>query len=222
MATYYLNVPDAAFLNLANAVYNTAEANMTGWGIPAGELEKILPKLNDFIAALSKLNAPGGHTPENTQAKNDARHALTPVLSKFIQRYIYMNDAVTRADLLHIGLPLHDTTSTVHPAPVSQLMLEVMIVNSRHTVTAIDMVSKSSRRPADAYGCKFACKVCKVGEPAPTNPNDFGNTVFTRKTSAVYDHPEVEEGSVAYYAGRYENAKGEAGPWSKIARVIIS
>lgn len=46
-------------------------------------------------------------------------------------------------------------------------------------------------------------------------------TFFSRKTTHVFDFEEEDRGKKVYYAARYENAKGEAGPWSEVVSLII-
>jgi hypothetical protein len=46
-------------------------------------------------------------------------------------------------------------------------------------------------------------------------------TQFTRSTSYIVPFTEREKGKTVYYAGCYENGKGERGDWSPIVEATI-
>jgi hypothetical protein len=47
------------------------------------------------------------------------------------------------------------------------------------------------------------------------------HSIFRRKVVEVFDYAEEDRGKKVFYAACYENAKGEAGPWSDIIEAII-
>jgi hypothetical protein len=61
----------------------------------------------------------------------------------------------------------------------------------------------------------------EIRETTPTNAEDLRHSVFRRKTSEVFNYDEQDCGKRVFYAACYENAKGEAGPWSDIIEAII-
>jgi hypothetical protein len=54
---------------------------------------------------------------------------------------------------------------------------------------------------------------------APTPADDLPHSVFTRKHQ--FDFPEEDRGKSVYFCLRYENGKGDAGPWGPILQAII-
>jgi hypothetical protein len=73
-------------------------------------------------------------------------------------------------------------------------------------------------KPVDVHGVSFSWEIM---DTPPTTPDDLRHSVFRVKTVEIFDFKEDERGKKVYYAARYENAKGEAGPWSDIVMAII-
>lgn len=215
----YLAISDEKLVDLLTVVHDTVEKNLVAWGIQAFELTEWEPELAAFTAAVNKLKEPENRSPVNTRIKNDARSALEAKARNFIQGRLYHNSKITPADLLSVGLPVHDTHPTHHPAPKSWVALSGRPTNNRqHTVSALDQKTGTKTKPDDAYGVKYAYE---IRETAPESPEDLRHSLFSRKTTHVFDYDEKEKGKKAFYAARYENAKGEGGPWSEIVELII-
>jgi hypothetical protein len=55
----------------------------------------------------------------------------------------------------------------------------------------------------------------------PSSGDDLPHSVFTRKRAHQFDFPEADRGKSVYFCLRYENSKGDAGPWGPILQAII-
>jgi hypothetical protein len=98
-------------------------------------------------------------------------------------------------------------------------LLEVLPTNNRqHTATAINQATGKKTKPSDAHGVRF---VWEIRDDPPANADALRRSVFRMKITEVFDYDETERGKRVYYAACYENAKGEAGPWSDIVTAII-
>jgi hypothetical protein len=104
-------------------------------------------------------------------------------------------------------------------------------------------VNASSPLPATAGGVKTACGVRiywgvldSAAAPAPgaatasdkfrlsappASGDDLPHSAFTRKRKHRFDFSEVDRGRRVYFCLRYENSKGEAGPWGPILSAIV-
>ena len=192
--------------------------NATLWSIPAATASGLTAQITAYEAAFEAANGENG-TMARIVEKNGKRDALKADVRNVKNKFIDYNDAVTDADRERLGLPRRDRTPTPKPKPTSRPALEVLPTNNRqHTATAINQATGKKTKPDDAYGVRF---VSEIRDTPPANAEDLRYSVFRRKVVEVFDYPEESRGKKVFYAACYENAKGEAGPWSDIIEAII-
>jgi hypothetical protein len=68
--------------------------------------------------------------------------------------------------------------------------------------------------PEGALVTVFACNTLISGEELP-------HSRFTRRKKELFDFPQEDRGKTIYFCVRYENAKGEPGPWGPIFSAVI-
>jgi hypothetical protein len=73
---------------------------------------------------------------------------------------------------------------------------------------------RGSRSPVDAEAKRELIQV-------PTTGNDLPFSKFTHRQKEVFDFVQEDSGKTAYFCVRYENAKGESGPWGSIFSAVI-
>jgi hypothetical protein len=208
-----------AFLNFVKNLMRYATANCSRWGISQATLNDLQLLVDAYEAAVEVSENPETRTSASIMRRNERRADLEKKLRPFIQGQLEYNELVTDDDLIAMGLPVHDRTPTKHPAPHSRPALEVTPTNNReHTVRAANQLTGKDTKPADAYGVRY---VSDIRDTPPLNADDLRHSVFSRKTTRVYEYSEENRGKTAYYASCYENSKGDTGPWSDIVSAII-
>jgi hypothetical protein len=60
-----------------------------------------------------------------------------------------------------------------------------------------------------------------VSDTPPAEQDDLRHSVFSRKVFHDLTFREAGRGRFIHIAVRYENAKGEGGPWSNIIKTIV-
>jgi hypothetical protein len=55
----------------------------------------------------------------------------------------------------------------------------------------------------------------------PVSGEDLPHSRFTRRKKELFDFPQEDRGKTVYFCIRYENAKGQPGPWGPIFSAII-
>jgi hypothetical protein len=55
----------------------------------------------------------------------------------------------------------------------------------------------------------------------PATSRDLPNSFFTQRIKDILELPPEASGYVCYLAARYENSKGESGPWGEMIHVIV-
>ena len=51
--------------------------------------------------------------------------------------------------------------------------------------------------------------------------SELPHSLFTRRKRELFEFPETDSGMTAYFAIRFENAKGGKGPWGPVFSAII-
>jgi hypothetical protein len=130
------------------------------------------------------------------------------------------NHLVTDADRDNLGIPIHKTTHT--PAPVATT------VPDHYTDTATprrllfhyyDQGKKKSKgRPDGQQGIEMIWAILSA---PPTKIEELIHSVFDTRTPLMLEFDEDQRGKVVYFCMRWENTRGEKGPWSEIDSVYI-
>ncbi|MDR2417957.1 MAG: hypothetical protein LBD79_02760 [Treponema sp.] len=192
--------------------------NATAWNIPTEVTSGLSVQVVAYETAYEAANGENG-TKALIIEKNEKRDALIANVRSIKNKYLDYNDAVTDANRERLGLHIRDRKPTPKPRPTSRPTLKVQPTNNRqHTVTAINQATGKKAKPDDAYGVRY---VWEIRDTAPANADDLRHSIFRRKPTEVFDYNEEDRGKRVYYVACYENAKGEAGPWSDIIEAII-
>jgi hypothetical protein len=51
--------------------------------------------------------------------------------------------------------------------------------------------------------------------------SELPHSVFTRRRREMFEFPEADSGKTAFFAIRFENAKGGKGPWGPVFSAVI-
>jgi hypothetical protein len=142
-------------------------------------------------------------------------------MRKFATNSMRYNPFMTDADRSEFGLPQSDHTPTVHPVPTSvpDTRVDATSYHYQHRVSAVNVTGRKSSKPQSVHGVRY---VWQVGGERPANGAALLHSQFSRKTSIIVFHDETDKGKPAFYASRYENAKGQSGPWSPVVEMYIS
>ncbi|MDR0606761.1 MAG: hypothetical protein LBG80_21020, partial [Bacteroidales bacterium] len=76
-------------------------------------------------------------------------------------------------------------------------------------------------RKAKPYGCNGAVIAYAILDNPPRNQEELTHTVLATKTPYTMEFKEQERGKTVYIALRWQNTKGQLGPWSEIISTII-
>ena len=185
--------------------------------------------LADFTLLVERCNLPG-QTASLVKEKNMVKAELNKAIRSFLQGFVMRNDNVTEKDRVDLKLPQRDTIPTNVPPPTTQ-------VEGTLAFRGVGLVELREIRPASnkpdsraGYGVRIYYGI--MGEPSgegalkfcinkpPTHGSDLPHSVFTRKKQYLFDFT-AERGRKVFFCMRYENSKGEAGPWGQIISAHI-
>jgi hypothetical protein len=221
---------DTFFKNLCQYV-NTkcSPPDAPQWShIPADERAALNNAYAAWYTAYTPTLKP--HTPAETAARNTAWKSSKTVLSRFIQVWLRgFPDVVTEEDLRNMGIPPLDRTHTPVPPPENQVEADL-------TFPGIHLVELRKIRPVSGtapdtrsdYGVRIYYGL--TGEADEAFPFRLAGplktakvlpySVFTRRQRERFDF-EGESGSTVYFCLRYENSKGQAGPFGPVLSAVI-
>ncbi|MDR2359900.1 MAG: hypothetical protein LBD85_01280 [Oscillospiraceae bacterium] len=217
------------FLNIRDYVISKINADPPEWTfIPPDEYGSLFSAYNLWYNAYLPTTKP--HTPGVTAMRNEAWKETKPILSRFIRLWLRgFPNQVTKEDLLNMNIPLLDTEPTPVPPPENQVEADI-------TFPGIHMVELQRIRPVagtapDArsdYGVRIYYGL--TGEASEAFPFRLDGpvktakvlpySVFTRRKKERFDF-DGESGSKVYFCLRYENSKGQAGPFGPVLSAVI-
>lgn len=189
------------------------------WNVPKTELNALTALVTAFSDALDIVKNPVTRTKVAVQVKNDARKAVKSKVRLFLKAYITYNPAVSDADRDAMELPIHKSGRTpvpvIHSVPFAEVVLPSQAVVEIHFR---DSESAKKAKPAGAHGVEIAWAILDV---PPTDWKELSHSSFDTRTPYRLTFDGSERGKTVYFALRWENTRGEKGPWSAIESAII-
>jgi hypothetical protein len=78
----------------------------------------------------------------------------------------------------------------------------------------------SNSASAELHATRLTAEVYILSAP-PQTPADLPNSFFTRRYNDLLELPPEASGKTCYLASRFENSKGQSGPWGTMIQAII-
>jgi hypothetical protein len=118
-----------------------------------------------------------------------------------------------------MGLPIHKTTHTPAREPTTVPEAEVKLPSPGVVeIHFRDAESDRRAKPEGVHGAEIAWAIL----PAPTvDWKELNHSTFDTHTPQRLTFDGTERGKTVYFALRWENTRGEKGPWSEIMNAII-
>ena len=214
--------PEAEFDGwLANlTAYVDAKTTGGAWThIPA---EKVIAlKSHNTAWHTAYVKTTGPHTAVDTEAKNDARAAAEGFVRPFVQQYLKF-DPVSNEDRTAMNLHNRDRTYSPIGKPATRALITGLkaLGGFRVEIRFQDEATPDSRaRPYGDNGCllHFTAGPEKVTDYALLKDTQL----MTRSPFTLPLGPEAE-GQFLSCAPRWQNERGDLGPWGEIVSVAIS
>jgi hypothetical protein len=218
MANDYIPQSDGAFLEWSKTLTAYAAAHLAAFNVPEAALTPVQTLLTAYETAFEAAQNPN-RGKVDVLTKNEARDALKAALRTFVKAYLSYNPAVTDADKERMGLPLHDATRTPVPPPSTIPELELDSSTIRHIIVHFkDNGSEKRGKPRGVHGIELRWSLL---ETAPASVEELKNSAFDTATPYTFSFDETERGKALYICPRWENNKGDKGPWGEIIKAII-
>jgi hypothetical protein len=151
--------------------------------------------------------------------KNRARAAFEKALRGFIKAFLLYSPFVSDKDRDEMRIPIHDTTATPTPPPTTYP--EYTIDTSTPAQLSVHFWDKASKRrgkPKGIHGVEFRWE---MRENEPANAEDLNNSDFATRTPRLFSFTKDKQGKRVYFCLRWENSKGEKGPWGALIHAVV-
>jgi hypothetical protein len=208
---------DRWFKFLNQYVAQKCTGSPPAWGhIPQEPRTALIEAYGLWYTAFSKTSGP--HTPVDTEAKNNAKGAAEAAIRPFVNQYLRFLP-VTNEDRSALEIPNHDAIRTTIPPPATRPEFDLRIRDIRRIdVDFWDLGSESKAKP---YGIQGAVVYWLIQETAPVRPEELGNSTLATRTPHTLTFEETQRGRRVHVVLRWQNEKGEKGPFSEILSTVI-
>ena len=161
------------------------------------------------------------HGSLDVSAKNLAHKKLEKELRAFVQGMLARNTNVTDLDREAMAIPVYDTIPTPVSEPRVRPKVNVLFKSAGSLQMQIAPEADISEDRRAYYGCKIQYELMHIDAPRPESRDVLNKSVFTRRKKEPFVFQPEDSGKKMYFCARYENSKGQAGPWSTIMGAVI-
>jgi hypothetical protein len=206
----------------------------TTWGVPVDEI----PELSDLIDAAETALTAAQSSDRTAVVTANCKAAFDALIAKmrFLKSRYFLSPPLTDADFIALELKPKDTTKTPVPPPTAQAEADI----SRPGVHLLELhLRPIAGSPPDPHRSDYGYRVYYGILPpggaaveaatgakrellkAPVSGEELPHSKFTRRKKELFDFAQEDSGKMVYFCIRYENAKGEPGPWGPMFSSII-
>ena len=214
----YIPYGDLKFANWAKKLIAYAETNCVRWEV-LNPHEMLATLLAEFLTRLEAASDPDSG-PVAKRTKNEARKKLEQALRAYIQGFIARNPLVSTEDRGVMELPVYDRIPTVVAEPTGMAKLSFTLTLPTQLMVHIESVEAETLDKRSNYGCRIYYGIPDPGDPTPQGRH-LRESRFTRRKKELFTFNPEDSGKTAYFCVRYENSKGQAGPWGPVVSATI-
>jgi hypothetical protein len=218
----YIPGGDRAFLVWIVNLLLYLMGRVTKFKYPQDDYDLLEQEKNVYNQKLDVAEGPATRTPVNVKSKNFARRVLEKHIRKSVKSYLIDNPLLTEDDLTMLGLPIHKTTRTPVPQPANKVDFTIepkfgsrLVV---HYHAHEDDADRRSARPYGVHGVEIAWAIL---DTPPTAYEELVHSTFDSRPPYTFQFNLTDAGKHFYCCLRWENTRGEKGPWSEIQSAII-
>jgi hypothetical protein len=213
----YIPQKDSKLVAWSDNFYHTVSDNATKWEIPADEIAALKTADAAFAAVYLQADSPIRDS-IIVKEKNAARKALVDKIRE-MTRFRLQNPVITEADRTRLGITVRDVDPTNIPVPGTRPNLDIRVIDFRRLeIQFHDMDSESKAKP---YGVNGAVINYALLDTPPDSTDALAHSVLATRTPHILEFTEAERGKTVYIAMRWQNEKGQKGPWSEIESAIV-
>jgi hypothetical protein len=194
-------------------------ANLSRFGITSAKVTPLQTLITQFQTAEAKAELPNAGSADRLVRKERAA-AVSKAVRLFVNANLRYNELLTDEDRKQLGLTIPDDEPTPETEPdtipvvdfIDTTLLRRIILHIK------DMNGKSRAKPRGVHGVEI---VWAILDAAPSSIEDLTHSAFSTRLHYPFDFDENRRGKTIWLCLRWENNRGQKGPWSEIYSAII-
>jgi hypothetical protein len=216
----FIPTTEAQFYTWQGTLLSYISSRAGLWGITEAEWTALTALQTDYQTKYAIAIDPATRTAAAVQAKNEAHDAFVKAIRLLVKSHITYNLVVTNNDRNKMGLPIHKTTRT--PAPVAEEAPEADVNTSVIGHVKIGFYEKGSDHKKAKPPGQHCVEIGWVKSDVPiTRWEDLIHSNVDTNSPFTLSFENDQRGKTIYFALRWENTRGEKGPWSEIRSAVI-
>lgn len=216
----YIPTRDVDLVPWADNFSTLITANPALYGLQASDALAIAALVTAYDDAYTIATNPATRTPSTVAAKDSAKGALLPEL-RFYAQTIKLNQGVSNADKIALGIHINDAGPTPIPVPTTA---PALTIEAQTHLTSKMRVRDQSTPTSNAkpFGVLGGEVVTTVGVAVTADPDAALFRQIQTKTPFTLSFDPADVGKVCTVWERWFNRKGELGPWSTAVNFVVS
>jgi hypothetical protein len=193
----------------------------TVFNIPDTRISELDTLRMAFNAALAVTENTETRTPAAVQKKTQARKDFEKCLRQFVAEFLVRSRLVTDGDRRNMRVPIHKTTHTRARVPTTFPILKTLkhLASRVYRLFVEDSEQEGRAKPGQVHGFEIGFITGEAG--LTVVPEMFTHSLFFTASPAEIHFPPEAIGQTLYIAFRWENTRGEKGPWSEVYQIVI-
>jgi hypothetical protein len=127
---------------------------------------------------------------------------------------------VSNASLVAMGFPPRPDGGR-SPHPVDKLFIVVHVRPLANFILEVSFSNRDTGSSMIPYFLTGAVCFYSVSDKPITNPNELTHSKLATRSHIDLVFDPLQRGKMVYIAARWQNRRGEVGPWSEIVAVVI-
>jgi hypothetical protein len=193
--------------------------NISRFGITSAKVTPIQTQVTQFQTAQAKAELPNAGSADRLVRKERAA-AISKAIRIFVNANLRYNELVTDEDrkLLGLTIPDDEPTPETEPATIPVVDFIDTTLLRRIILHIKDMNGKSRAKPRGVHGVEI---VWAILDASPSSIDDLIHSTFSTRLHHPFDFDENRRGKIVWFCLRWENNRGQKGPWSEIYSAIV-
>ena len=177
-------------------------------------------QLEDLEQCVAKCHSPNAGKIDVAQ-KNETKRAFVKECRGYVQGFLARNPYVSDIDRHNMQIAVHDTTHTTVPVPEGKAEADIQFISRAQLQLILKHVPGSPVDVRAEHGFRIFYGVYNAHDVQPVSGKDLRESMFTRHKKVLFDFQPEDVGKTAYFCIRYENSKGQTGPWGQMVSTLI-
>ena len=178
-----------------------------------------VPKLNLYNSAYATWSNPATSTPVALENLKDAEEEFFPLYRRFHAKVI-ASQIVTNGQLEEMGYqPRHSGGGQHHS--VDKMFIDLNVKPLGNLTAGIAFENRDTGKSTVPYYLTGAVLFYKVSDAPVTNQDELSESELATRSPHEKTFAPGDRGRYFSVAGRWQNRRGEKGPWSEIVSIII-